>query len=119
MSKQIASSIKDFAFETLLMMAIRDEKLHDGEGTEHDPSEGTGFEPVHGVAPALNPSPIPPSSTSRPVSPLSTVSPTNTRSSDVADSDATDSESGPVQTRLLRPLTSASGNPRQRLPTKN
>ena len=48
MSKQIASSVKDFAFETLLMMAIRDEKLHDGEGTEDDPSEGTGFEPVHG-----------------------------------------------------------------------
>ena len=31
------------------MMAIRDEKR-----TEDDPSEGTGFEPVHGVAPALN-----------------------------------------------------------------
>jgi hypothetical protein len=95
MSKQIASSVKDFAFETLLMMAIQDEKLHDGEGTEDDPSEGTGFEPVHSVAPALNTSPIPHSSTSRPVSPLSTTSPANMRSSDIADSDATDSESGP------------------------
>ena len=53
------------------MMAIRDEKLHDGEGTEDDPSEGTGFEPVRGVAPALNALPIPHSSMSRPMSPLS------------------------------------------------
>src|ERR1700691_3853897 len=95
MSKQIASSVKDFAFETLLMMAIRDEKLHNGEGTEDDPSEGTGFEPVRSVAPALNASPIPHCSMSRPMSPLSTISPTNTRSSDVADSDAMDSESCP------------------------
>jgi hypothetical protein len=46
MSKAIASSIKDFAFDTLLMRAIATEKDHDGEGTEHDPSDGTGFEAV-------------------------------------------------------------------------
>jgi hypothetical protein len=47
MSKAIASSIKDFAFDTLLMRAIVEEKENDGEGTEYDPSDGTGFEPVH------------------------------------------------------------------------
>src|SRR5882762_6782104 len=45
-SKSIASSIKDFAFDTLLMRAIVAEKEHDGEGTEHDPSDGTGFRAV-------------------------------------------------------------------------
>jgi hypothetical protein len=46
MSKAITSSIKDFAFDTLLMCAIKTEKQHDGEGTEHDPLDGTGFEGV-------------------------------------------------------------------------
>ena len=47
MSKAIASSIKDFAFDTLLMRAIATEGEHDSEGTEGDPSDGTGFEAVH------------------------------------------------------------------------
>ncbi len=47
MSKAIASSIKDFAFDTLLMGAILAEKENDGEGTEGDASDGTGFEAVH------------------------------------------------------------------------
>jgi hypothetical protein len=46
MSKVIASSIKNFAFDTLLMRAIEAEKENDGEGTEGDPSDGTGFDPV-------------------------------------------------------------------------
>jgi hypothetical protein len=45
-SKSIASSLKDFAFDTLLMRAIVAEKENDGEGTEGDPSDGTGFEAV-------------------------------------------------------------------------
>lgn len=46
MSKAIASSIKDFAFDKLLMRAIVAEKENDGEGTEGGPSDGTGFEAV-------------------------------------------------------------------------
>jgi len=45
-SKAIASSIKNFAFDMLLMHAIVAEKENDGEGTEGDPSDGMGFEPV-------------------------------------------------------------------------
>jgi hypothetical protein len=62
MSKSIASSITNFAFETLLMQAIESEKLDDGKGTEDDPSEGTGFEPVGhagGSGPSSPPSPSP------------------------------------------------------------
>jgi hypothetical protein len=44
MSKAITSSIKYFAFDTLLMRAIIEEKGNDGEGTKYD---GTGFEPVY------------------------------------------------------------------------
>jgi hypothetical protein len=43
MSKQIALSAKDFAFDTLLVMAIWSEKSNNGEGTKDDPAEGTGF----------------------------------------------------------------------------
>jgi hypothetical protein len=46
MSKAITSSIRDFAFDMLLMRAVAAEKEHDGEGTEGDPSDGTGFEEV-------------------------------------------------------------------------
>ena len=46
MSKAIASSIKDFAFDTLLMCAIKTEKEHDSEGMEHNPSDSTGFEAI-------------------------------------------------------------------------
>ena len=46
MPKAIASSIIDFAFDTLLMRAIKTEKEYEGEGTEHDPADGTGFEAV-------------------------------------------------------------------------
>jgi hypothetical protein len=77
------------------MMAIQDEKLYNGKGTEDNPSKGTGFEPVCGTAPALNASPTPSSSTPCPLPPPSETPPTNMLHSDVADSDATDSESGP------------------------
>ena len=46
MSLSIAATLKDFAFDMLLFGVIKAEKLNDGEGTEHDPLEGTGFEPV-------------------------------------------------------------------------
>jgi hypothetical protein len=46
LSKAIASSIKDFTFDMLLMCAIVAEKENDGEGTKGDPSDGTGFEAV-------------------------------------------------------------------------
>ena len=46
MSKAIASSVKDFAFDTILMHAIAAEKENNGEGTEECPSDGTGFEAV-------------------------------------------------------------------------
>ena len=93
MSKKIASSIKDFALETLLMRAIQDEKLHDGKGTEEDLSEGTGFEPVHTAGPVPNatpahfpPMPCPPSLHS------ATGTANMTESSSAVESDATDSD---------------------------
>jgi len=39
MSKQIASSTKDFASDTLLVMAIWSEKSNNDEGTEDNPAE--------------------------------------------------------------------------------
>ena len=47
MSLSIAASVKDFIFDNLLFSSIKAEKLNDGEGTEHDPLEGTSFEPVN------------------------------------------------------------------------
>jgi hypothetical protein len=47
MSLSIAASLKDFAFDNLLFGAIKVEKLNDGEGTEHDPLEGTSFQPIN------------------------------------------------------------------------
>jgi hypothetical protein len=94
MSKQVASSIKDFAFETLLMMAIRDEESNDGEGTEDDPVEGTGFRPVQSQTLGPNIAPTPSSTSYSP--PLPRISPTNTtRNSGTVDSDGADSESAP------------------------
>jgi hypothetical protein len=112
MSKAIASSIKDFAFDTLLMRAIVEEKENDGEGTEYDPSDGAGFEPVHD--PTLSSSRPPHAMASnRPGSsthafpappPLSNASPTGTThslddSSDNSEpaSDANPSASGPCK----------------------
>jgi len=78
MSLSIASSLKGFTFDTLLFGAIKAEKLNDGEGTEHDPLEGTGFEPVNipssvasaSHSPTINyTTPAPSASTSRPPSP--------------------------------------------------
>ena len=53
-SKSIASSIKDFASDTLLMQAIGDGRFNDGEGTEDDLSEGTGFEVVRNPVESLS-----------------------------------------------------------------
>ena len=98
MSKAIASSIKDFAFDTLLMRAIVEEKENDGEGTEYDPSDGTGFEPVRD--PTLSSSRSPhamasnrPGSSTRAFTappPMSNTSPTNTTRS--LDDSSDDSE---------------------------
>jgi hypothetical protein len=49
MPKAIASSIMNFAFDTLLMRTIKTEKEYEGEGTEHDP-DGTSFEAVQDPA---------------------------------------------------------------------
>jgi hypothetical protein len=112
MSKAIASSIKDFAFDTLLMRAIVEEKENDGEGTEYDPLGGTGFEPVHDPTPSSSHPPHAMAS-NRPGSfthafttlpPLSNTSPTGTTrslddSSDDSEpaSDANPSTSGPCK----------------------
>jgi hypothetical protein len=42
----------DFAFDTLLMHAIESEKENEGEGTEHDPTNGTSFEAVQDSTPS-------------------------------------------------------------------
>ena len=88
MSKQISSSIKDFALETLLMRAIWDEKLHNGEGTKKDLSEGTGSKPVHTAGPAPNATPAHFSPMPHSPSPLSATGIANmTELSDAMDSD--------------------------------
>src|ERR1700692_561041 len=112
MLKAITSSIKDFAFDTLLMRAIVEEKENDGKGTEYDPSGGMGFEPVHDPTPSSSRPPHT-MALNRPGSsihafttppPLSNMSPTGTtRSLDDSfndsepTSDANPSASGPCK----------------------
>ena len=96
MSLAIAASLKDFAFDKLLFGAIKAEKLNDGEGTEHDPLEGTSFEPVNthpSPASASHPSaisyvlPMPSATTSRSRSP-SPLPASIARDEDVDNSDS-------------------------------
>jgi hypothetical protein len=87
MSKAIASSVRDFAFDTLLMNAIKTEKEHDGEGTEDDPADGTSFEAVQ--YPAASSSGLAHATTSRkpdlsPSAPISPPLSTNTLPTDTS-----------------------------------
>jgi len=94
MSKQIASSLTDFAFDAPLMLVIKAEKSNDGERTEGDPSEGTGFEPVRDMAPTPNMAPAIRPSAPHPSTALPTTSHTNaTRGSADPDTASSGSES--------------------------
>ena len=78
MSKAIASSIKGFAFDKLLMNAIKTEKEHDTEGTEDDPDDGTSFEPIQYPAASSSTLAHPISSSFSPSAPTSPPQSTNT-----------------------------------------
>jgi hypothetical protein len=91
MSKQIASSLTDFALDALLMQAIKAEGLNDSEGAEGDPPEGTGFEPVQDVDPSKRPATLP--LTLHPLTAQRTTSRISTARSSV-DPDAASSEPG-------------------------
>ena len=92
MSKQIASSLTDFAFDALLMHTIKAEKPNDGEGAEDDPSEGTGFEPVQDTGPSTAPATLP--LTPHPLTAQPTISHTSAARA-LVDSDADDASSEP------------------------
>ena len=54
MSLSIPTTLKDFTFDVLLFDMIKAEKLNDGEGTKHDPLEGTSFEPIDMLLPVTS-----------------------------------------------------------------
>jgi hypothetical protein len=105
MSLSIAAFLKDLAFDTLLFGAVKAEKSNDGEGTEHDPLEGTGFEAVDAsysdrpLATTSTPSTLP-APTSQPRSPSPSSTSVGKASMDDSDSEmATDADDGPQATR--------------------
>jgi hypothetical protein len=81
------------------MRAIVDEKENDGEGTEGDPSDGTGFEPVHDPA-ASSTTPARTASTNAPPAPTSTP-PTSTkrRLDNISDSEPSSDDDAPCRKR--------------------
>jgi len=96
MLKKTVLSTKDFAFDTLLVMAIQCEKLNNGKGTEDDPAEGTGFQPGQGETPGLNAIQAFSSPASHSLVPLPRTSLTHTMHNlDAVASDGANSESAP------------------------